>query len=815
MRVMLLNLFLSVAACSLLPATGAAVPIADLHQNDATGVPTMLGDTVTVTGVVTVPTGLLDDYHLEVYVQDATGGINVWINGGAGSYPVALGDSVTVTSRVAQYNGLTELGTSSSYTTIVNHGAATVIPLPLPISCAELENSFHGDYSEPNESALIRLDNLTIVSGTWPETPGGNTMIHVNDGTATTLLYIDEDTPVNGSDHPGDNFSAIGILKQYDASAPYTSGYELVPRYASDIIPPGGAQLLPGRVRNVAQTSADVLFETSQPGSSEVEYGPTDAYGSTAGDPGAMVVNHTVPLTGLTPDTIYHFRVKSTNNGGTDYGPDQLLATASDVPGEIHVMMSHGAEHEYAGGYDEVSQLQNLSVQLALKLNSAAVTSVDAAFYSLSMQNVTNSLILAHDRGCQVRLIIDQNNSTDHAEQCAAVGIPYIVSSFAGNHATGFMHNKYVVMNGRDGDPANDWVWTGSANMSFYGNSDVNNALLIRDHGLAQAYTLEFNEMWGSDTQIPGAGARMGSIKHDNTPHEFTINGLRVEQYMSPSDGVTGKIIEAITSADHSLYFAILAFTHNDVSLAMRDRRDAVIGLQVSGVFEQDQGTCWEGSEYFALHGETCAPNYWNPPADVWLDTALDPEDYLHHKYLIVDANWTDSDPLVLTGSHNWSYNAETVNDENTVIIHDANVANQYLQEFAARYHESGGSEDLGVATGVADDAIDDHPSGDRVQERLISTFSCYPNPFNPLSRIEFLTNGPARVSVRIFDARGALIRAVASDEPMGPGLHILGWNGTDAAGRVMPSGAYFAQLSATGHDGAQQQQSLRMMLVR
>ena len=47
-----------------------------------------------------------------------------------------------------------------------------------------------------------------------------------------------------------------------------------------------------------------------------------------------------------------------------------------------------------------------------------------------------------------------------------------------------------------------------------------------------------------------------------------------------------------------------------------------------------------------------------------------------------------DSDPLVITGSHNWSTAAETNNDENTIIIHDANIANQFYQEFYMRMSE-------------------------------------------------------------------------------------------------------------------------------
>jgi len=53
---------------------------------------------------------------------------------------------------------------------------------------------------------------------------------------------------------------------------------------------------------------------------------------------------------------------------------------------------------------------------------------------------------------------------------------------------------------------------------------------------------------------------------------------------------------------------------------------------------------------------------------------------------MIVDHD-TASDPFVITGSMNWSANGEDTNDENTLIIHDADIANQFYQEFAARYY--------------------------------------------------------------------------------------------------------------------------------
>jgi hypothetical protein len=58
----------------------------------------------------------------------------------------------------------------------------------------------------------------------------------------------------------------------------------------------------------------------------------------------------------------------------------------------------------------------------------------------------------------------------------------------------------------------------------------------------------------------------------------------------------------------------------------------------------------------------------------------------MHHKYAIVDQSDADSDPVVITGSHNWSNSAQFRNDENTLIIHSQDLANQYYQEFVNRY---------------------------------------------------------------------------------------------------------------------------------
>jgi len=59
-----------------------------------------------------------------------------------------------------------------------------------------------------------------------------------------------------------------------------------------------------------------------------------------------------------------------------------------------------------------------------------------------------------------------------------------------------------------------------------------------------------------------------------------------------------------------------------------------------------------------------------------------------HHKYAIIDEGFSQSDPQVINGSHHWTWSADNINDENTLIFHDQSVANIFHQEFEARWAE-------------------------------------------------------------------------------------------------------------------------------
>jgi phosphatidylserine/phosphatidylglycerophosphate/cardiolipin synthase-like enzyme len=66
----------------------------------------------------------------------------------------------------------------------------------------------------------------------------------------------------------------------------------------------------------------------------------------------------------------------------------------------------------------------------------------------------------------------------------------------------------------------------------------------------------------------------------------------------------------------------------------------------------------------------------WKNPAPVYRDR--EPRK-LHAKTMIIDEG------IVIVGSANWSENADSQNDENTLIIYDRFIANQFMQEFRKR----------------------------------------------------------------------------------------------------------------------------------
>jgi hypothetical protein len=71
-------------------------------------------------------------------------------------------------------------------------------------------------------------------------------------------------------------------------------------------------------VSNVSSSGATMTWTTSVPGTSQVEYGTTTAYGLSSTEDANLVAGHSVTLSGLTGGMTYYFRVKSKDACGQE-----------------------------------------------------------------------------------------------------------------------------------------------------------------------------------------------------------------------------------------------------------------------------------------------------------------------------------------------------------------------------------------------------------------------------------------------------------------------------------------------------------------
>ena len=213
---------------SVVPCQPWYTTLLPLRQNDANGVPVHLDTFVVVRGIVNMDNYVLDSLTLSrFYIQDDDAGINMY----RGTVPpnIVAGDCLEVSAWVGFYGGLTELISSGSGSCVysVERVAHVAPPTPTVITCSSPFEVYEG--------MLVRINNVSIVSGTWPAEGQYGDLV-ITDGNGTVGLYISKWTNVDGSPPPPPTFHIIGVMAQYDPSSPYNTGYEILPRNLCDIV---------------------------------------------------------------------------------------------------------------------------------------------------------------------------------------------------------------------------------------------------------------------------------------------------------------------------------------------------------------------------------------------------------------------------------------------------------------------------------------------------------------------------------------------------------------------------------------------------
>jgi len=92
---------------------------------------------------------------------------------------------------------------------------------------------------------------------------------------------------------------------------------------------------------------------------------------------------------------------------------------------------------------------------------------------------------------------------------------------------------------------------------------------------------------------------------------------------------------------------------------------------------------------------------------------------------------------------------------------------------------------------------------------RLQIGFNCFPNPFNPMTRIQFTLPRARQVRLGIFTPSGRLVTDLLA-APLGAGSHAVTWDGRDDRGRPVSSGVYVCSLAAGDF-----RRTARLVLIR
>lgn len=195
--------------------------IATVTTVDADGIADSLGVAVEVRGIV--HGNNIRPGGIQFTMIDAAGdGIGTFLSDENFGYEAAEGDEVTVRGTIDQFRGLTQV----EIDTVILESQGNAIVEPVVVT----------ELNESTESQLITIRNVTIVDpAQWTnESTGFNVDIEDDQG-RTFVMRVDADVDLFGTPAPAGRFDLTGIGGQFDQEEPLLEGYEIAPRFLSDL----------------------------------------------------------------------------------------------------------------------------------------------------------------------------------------------------------------------------------------------------------------------------------------------------------------------------------------------------------------------------------------------------------------------------------------------------------------------------------------------------------------------------------------------------------------------------------------------------
>lgn len=204
-----------VLSCLVVILGSSAVTMAQTKIRDARG---QDGQEVTIVGIMNTPDYGFNDGQF--FVQDSTGGINIFYNdvGGANNQDTSAylgwtkGDTLQITGTIGSFRNQIQIAPSSI--TILGTGESSSVPVTA-ITQADL--SVDSKY----QGMLVKVESVGLADGeTWPADAQTSSGVNVDVATADSafVLRIDRDESYyDGAPAPTEAFNLTGVLARFNS----------------------------------------------------------------------------------------------------------------------------------------------------------------------------------------------------------------------------------------------------------------------------------------------------------------------------------------------------------------------------------------------------------------------------------------------------------------------------------------------------------------------------------------------------------------------------------------------------------------------
>jgi phosphatidylserine/phosphatidylglycerophosphate/cardiolipin synthase-like enzyme len=303
-----------------------------------------------------------------------------------------------------------------------------------------------------------------------------------------------------------------------------------------------------------------------------------------------------------------------------------------------------------------------------------------AALYEFHYQPVANTFAKAIEAGADVKIVYDADSGykVENEAVIHEAGLDQHGAAIPRTVSDGIRHNKFIVLL-KDGQPIA--VWTGSTNISdggIFGHSNVGH--IVWSTTVAKAY----HEYW----ELLAANLTPGKLRPKNQELSPLPGGRPAPNSITPVFSARDAIDSSETlqwyaarmaEAEKIVCFTV-AFNIDKVFQEVISRDNDVLRYIVKDddlgdgeIIGRDRDVLFAAGGYL---GDGALANFLAERSN-----PLNMNDYIHDKFMLVDP--LGDDPLVVTGSANFSQPSQRRNDENMLVIRgDTRVADIYFGEF-------------------------------------------------------------------------------------------------------------------------------------